>query len=122
MKKIYLLLALLTISNVALAQYGSSQKPYCSELINYAKKNYDSRDSPTVLMSSMLAKVERYKIDGASVVIAYIKKNDFDFNGTPYIFCDISDERWRAFKNEAIYGSWGESFHKYIRDYLCDCQ
>lgn len=121
MNRIYLLLVIFLIGNTALAQYGSKQKPSCNDLVTYAKNNYDSKDSPTIITSSMLAKVEGYKINGSYFVIAYIKQNDYDFYGTPYIYCGISDERWSAFKNGGLYGSWGKSFHKYIMDYTCDC-
>ncbi len=72
--------------------------------------------------SSWLVKVEYYQVDyDGGLVIAYIKKNDYDFKGKPYIFCGISSQRWSAFKTEGLYGSYGEAFHKYIMDYTCDC-
>jgi len=90
-----------------MAQYGYEQKPSCNDLVSYAKKNYDSEDSPMIISSTMLAKVERYTIDDSSLVIAYIKKDEYDLYGKLYIFCGISDERWIAFKNGGLYGSWG---------------
>lgn len=73
-------------------------------------------------MSTMLAKVEYYRLDDMGFVVAFIKSNDYDIYGKPYIFCGISLDRWDAFVNGAIYGgSWGESFHQYIRDYTCNC-
>jgi hypothetical protein len=105
-----------------MAQYGYEQKPSCNDLVSYAKKNYDSEDSPMIISSTMLAKVERYTIDDSSLVIAYIKKDEYDLYGKPYVFCGISDERWTAFKNSGLYDSWGKSFHKYIIDYTCDCE
>jgi len=122
MNKIYIALLILLTCNVTLAQYGSSKKPTCNEVISYAKKNYDSKDSPMIISSTMLAKIERYKVGSSSVVVAYIKKNDYDLYGSPYIFCGISDQRWSSFKNGGLYGSWGKSFHQYIIDYTCDCE
>jgi hypothetical protein len=91
--------------------------------MEYVKKNYDSYSNcPRAVGSTMLANVERYKLDDSSLVIAYIKKDYYDLYGKPYIFCGISDDRWTAFKNGGLQDSWGKSFHKYIIDYTCDCE
>ncbi|SDS49856.1 hypothetical protein SAMN04515667_2311 [Formosa sp. Hel1_31_208] len=98
-----------------------AQSISCQELFETVTEYY-SNDSVTCLGSTMLVKVEYYKIEGNGFVVAYIKSNAYDFNGSPYIFCGISQQRWSAFKTNGMYGgSWGESFHEYIRDYTCNC-
>lgn len=93
----------------------------CQELYEVVTENYDNRDAVNVMMSTMLTKAVYYTVDGNGFVVANIKRNDFDMQGAPYIFCGISSQRWARFKSEGMYGSWGEAFHKYIRDYICDC-
>lgn len=115
MKK--LLLCLILLLPVA----GYTQSASCSDLVSYAKSEDSYPDRVLPMGSSMLAKVEYYRVNGGGLVIAYIKKNDYDYTGTPYIFCGISSQRWAKFKSEGMFGSWGESFHAYIREYTCNC-
>ena len=98
------------------------QAQTCSELVQYAKSEDSYPDRVMPLSSSMLAKAEYYRVDGAGLVIAYIKENDYDFSGKPYIFCGISPQRWSKFKSEGMYGSYGKAFHAYIMDYTCNCR
>jgi hypothetical protein len=66
-----------------------AQDVSCSELVSYVKsKAYPT--SQSCFGSSFLAKVERYEVDGNGVVVAWIKSNDYDFTGKPYIYCGIS--------------------------------
>lgn len=98
------------------------QAQTCSELVQYAKSEDPYPDRVAPYGSSMLAKAEFYEVDGGGLVIAYIKQNDYDFSGKPYIFCGISSQRWAKFKSEGMYsGSYGKAFHAYIMDYTCDC-
>lgn len=99
----------------------SAQTASCSDLVSYARSSDSYPDKVNPYGSSMLAKAEYYEVDGGGLVIAYIKSNDYDYTGKPYIFCGISSQRWAKFKSEGMYGSWGESFHTYIMDYTCDC-
>lgn len=115
MKKLLLCLVLL------LPVAGYTQSASCSDLVSYAKLEDSYPDKVLPMGSSMLAKVEYYRVNGGGLVIAYIKKNDYDYTGTPYIFCGISSQRWAKFKSEGMFGSWGEAFHNYIREYTCDC-
>ena len=116
MKKIAILFFFLILKTPVNAQSIS-----CQELFEGVTEYYDSRDNVTTIGSSMLAKVTRFTVDGDGFVIAYIKNNDYDFQGKPYIFCGISSQRWSRFKIEGMTGSWGESFNNYIRDYTCNC-
>lgn len=97
------------------------QAQTCNELVQYAKSEDSYPDRITPINSSMLAKAEYYQVNGGGLVIAYLKSNDYDYTGRPYIFCGISSQRWAKFKSEGMFGSWGESFHAYIRDYTCNC-
>lgn len=98
-----------------------SAQASCHELVQYAKSEDSYPDRITPINSSMLAKAEYYKVNGGGLVIAYLKSNDYDFTGRPYIFCGISTQRWAKFKSEGMFGSYGKAFHEYIRDYTCDC-
>jgi len=116
--KLSLLIFILTIfSHITL----KAQSVSCQELFEIVTENYDNRDFVTPIGSSMLAKVTHYTVEGNGFVVAYIKSNQYDFTGKPYIFCGISSQRWSSFKSEGMFGSWGESFHEYIRDYTCNC-
>ncbi|WP_186990409.1 hypothetical protein [Constantimarinum furrinae] len=117
--KIYLILVfviIISISNGVIAQ-----KISCQELFRIVTENYDSKNTATCYGSSMLVKANYYRLEGMGFVVAYIKSSDYDFKGKPYIFCGISTQRWNTFKNNGMLGSWGESFHEYIRDFTCDC-
>lgn len=111
---------LITIVCLSFSFFGFSQTMSCSQLVEFAKSQDKYPNSVTTFGSSMLVKVEYYKVSGGGLVIAYIKKNDFDYSGSPYIFCGISSSRWSQFTAAGPYG-WGEAFHKYIRNYTCDC-
>jgi len=116
MKKLVILFFFLVIKTPSNAQSIS-----CQELFEIITDYHDTRDNVITIGSSMLAKATHYTVDGDGFVIAYIKSNDYDFLGKPYIFCGISSQRWSRFKIEGMTGSWGESFHNYIREYTCNC-
>jgi len=99
----------------------TAQTMSCQEVYEIVTEQYDSKDTVNCYMSTMLAKATYYQLEGMGFVVAYIKRNKFDMRGKPYIFCGISSTRWRSFKSGGMYGSWGKSFHKYIREYTCDC-
>ena len=110
-----ILVLLFVFSNTTKAQDVS-----CSELVTYVKsKAYPS--SQTCFGSSFLAKVDRYEVDGNGLVIAWIKKNEMDFTGKPYIYCGISSTTWSYFTSAGMMGSWGKAFHQYIKDNNCNC-
>lgn len=93
----------------------------CEEVYSTVINNYDYKDAASCYGSSMLAKVEYYRLDNMGFVVGYIKRSDYDFSGQPYIFCGISSYQWSRFKASGMTGSWGESFHEYIMDYTCNC-
>lgn len=100
----------------------NAQDISCSELLDIVTSKYDSKKTAHCYTSTMLIKVNYYKLDGHGFVVAYIKKNDYDFRGTPYVFCGITNSKWNSFTFDATYGgSWGKSFHKNIIDNTCNC-
>lgn len=117
MKKI-LLFVVLTFS----IRNFQSQTISCGDLAKYIVENYETKDTVQPFSSSMLVKATWYQYDGNGYVIAYLKSNDYDFQGRPYIFCGISRTRWDKFKNEGLFGSYGKAFHDYIMDYTCNCE
>ncbi|OBQ14490.1 MAG: hypothetical protein AN482_01880 [Anabaena sp. LE011-02] len=117
MKKLFIVFAILLL--VTANTY--SQKLSCQEVFDIVTSRYDLKETTTCYNSTMLVKVVYYTLDGNGYVVAYIKQNDYDFSGTPYIFCGIDNMRWMYFKIGGI-ESWGESFHEYIMDYKCNCR
>ena len=104
--------------------YKSQAKVNCDDLTKYIIEHYAEKDDLRMIVNStLLIKASWYEYDGNGFVIAYIKKNEIDFNGVPYIFCGISKNRWEAFKKEGFSNlSYGKAFHKYIMDYTCNCE
>ena len=98
-----------------------AQSVSCSELYSYVKNEGGYPSSQSCMGSSFLAKVERYEVDGNGVVVAWIKSNDYDFTGKPYIYCGISSYTWSNFTSAGIMGSWGKAFHQYIKGNNCNC-
>lgn len=98
-----------------------SQTMGCQELFEIVTTKYDTTESVSCYGSSMLVKVDYYKVGNNSFAVAYIKSNQYDFKGTPYIFCGIPSMNWSYFKYNSK-GSWGESYHHYIKDYTCNCR
>ena len=103
--------------------FTSAQSVSCEDLVEYAMSKDSYPDTVRPYDSSFLVKAEYYYVAYSSgLVIAYIKTNDWDYRGKPYIFCGISQSRWNTFKSEGMYsGSYGKAFHTYIMDYTCDC-
>lgn len=112
---------ILTILMLGTSFLIHSQNISCQELFEAVTSDYDYKDDASIVMSSMLADATYYEFANIGFVVAYIKKSDYDFSGTPYIFCGITRSRWRSFTNNGMIDSWGKSFHEYIRDYTCDC-
>ena len=98
----------------------SAQNTSCGELAQFVSKNYNRKDEVNPITSTMIKKAIWYEYDNNGFVIAYIKENDYDWNGNPYIFCGVSYDRWWKFKSEGIYDSYGKAFHKYIMNYTCN--
>ncbi len=103
-----------------------SQNISCTELLDYVESEGRSKGSVSSMSlydSSWLQEVKAYTIEGNLAVVAKIKKNAYDMYGKKYVFCGIPSSNWDAFYYGTYdYGlSYGERFHKYIMDYVCEC-
>ncbi|MFV0207939.1 hypothetical protein [Empedobacter sp. UBA1574] len=117
MKNIILLI-LFVFTPLVKAQTTSCQDVY--EFI--LDKGYKANSiNLAVYSSSMLVKVERYTYDGKNFVVGFIKQNDYDSKGAPYLFCGVSSYDWSSFQYNYL-SSAGEAFHKYIMPYKCNCR
>jgi hypothetical protein len=112
---------LILITTIIFSLSTFSQEVSCNALMDYVEKNDSYPQTVNCFNSSLLVKVKRYEVGGATVVVAYIKKNEYDFRGKPYIFCGISSYTWTKFTSDGTYNSWGKAFHKYIMDNKCNC-
>lgn len=119
MKKI-ILMALMLIS------FNSfSQEVSCKELLDFIKSkgSYVSSVGNYTMDSSWLYEVTAYSYESKYYVVAKIKENEYSYTTKSYIFCGIPYTNWSNF----YYGgyseskSYGERFHKYIKDYQCNC-
>jgi hypothetical protein len=117
MKNYILVLSIMLLS----CMNSYSQTMGCQELFETVTTNYDREESANCYGSSMLVKVDFYKVGNNNFAVAYIKSNIYDFKGRPYIFCGIPSMNWSYFKYNSK-GSWGESYYEYISDYKCNCQ
>lgn len=117
MKTIIFFLSLILVTNITY-----SQSIRCSELKEILEVKAELVTSSTCFGSTALVKAEYYTSNGEGYAIVYLKSNEYDISGKPYVFCGISNTRWNKFVSEGRYGSWGKAFNTYIRDYLCNCQ
>jgi hypothetical protein len=120
MKKILLILIACFYINISY-----SQEVGCDDLLNFIiEKGYSKGSlSSYILDSSWLYKVTAYEYEYKTYVIAEIKKNEYSYQTSTYIFCGIPNMNWRNFQYGS-YGdsnSYGERFHKYIINYKCNC-
>jgi len=99
---------------------GFAQKISCQEAYEIVLEYGENKRAITTSGSTMLTKVEKYEVDGSLFVIGWIKSNDYDYKGKPYLFCGVSRWDWNMFASEYI-SSAGEAFHKYIFPYKCNC-
>jgi len=91
MKKLYPVIILLmltfnlnsyahSVPPVSLPQQGVS----CQELIQAVKQANTYSNSVSCYSSSMLVKATYYQAENMGFVVAYIKKNQYDYYGRPY--------------------------------------
>jgi len=119
MRKIFFLLILLYV------HIGSAQEVSCENLLEFIESEGYRKGSLSsyTLNSSWLYKVTAYEYDYRIYVVAEIKRNEYSFSTNTYIFCGIPSQNWSNFRYGS-YGdsnSYGERFHKYIIDYVCNC-
>ena len=119
--KTYILLLLSLLASSSFAQEVS-----CDDLQTFIIKNGYSKAtiSSYTLDSEWLYEVKAYTYKYKTYVVAKIKPNEYSYQTKSYIFCGIPNQNWSNFQ----YGSYGDSesygqrFHKYIIDYVCDCR
>lgn len=118
MKKILVISILGLIFNIG---NSYAQNVSCNELYEIVINNHDYSTSVSCYGSSFLVKATYYECENVGFVIAYVKQNDYDYRGKPYIFCGVSLMDWSNFKASGMYGSWGKAFYKYIKPHTCNC-
>lgn len=107
----------------------------CANIMDY--NSYDSCEDLLVLIqehgnelrsvssyrldSEWLKSVSLYSYDEKLFVEAEIFDNTSRIFATSYIFCDIPEDNWNSF-SRGYSDSYGERFHKYIIDYVCNCE
>lgn len=116
---------LLSLLSLCLCNANYAQDVSCSDLAEYIKDKgyYKASLASYILNSTWLYKVTAYSYDYKVYVIAEIKKNEYSYQTSTYIFCGIPSQNWSNFQYGG-YGdsnSYGERFHKYIIDYQCSC-
>ena len=120
MKRIFTLLALCVFTFNSFSQTVS-----CNALLSFIKQNGSKKASlPSYMMnSSWLYEVTAYSYEYKIYVVAEIKKSEYSYSTSTYIFCGIPSSNWSNFQYGSYgdSGSYGERFHKYIMDYRCDC-
>jgi hypothetical protein len=108
------------------------QEITCEELTKYVEKegySFEKVNSFQLIESSWLNEVQAYlvNLDDERIifVIASIKQDKFGFSNKKYIFCNVPKKNWDFFSKPYLTfntnESYGDRFHKYIRDYECNC-
>lgn len=92
-----------------------SQSISCEDLKEEIEEEADLENSVICFWSSALVKAEYYSYDGEEFVVVYLKSNDYDFKGRPYVYCGISSIKSSKFVSEGRFGSWGKSYEAYIK-------
>ncbi len=108
------------MEKMILRKIQSANTVSCQKIYSTVTQLFDAKDYVSCIGSSVLTKVEYYLMDGVGFAIVYVKQNNYDIYGKPYIFCGVPLNNWNVFKIDGV-SSWGESYHKYIRDYKCNC-
>lgn len=106
-------------------QVNFSQEMSCDDLQDFIETNGYQKSSMSnyVLNSTWLDKVTAYDYDFNIYVVAEIKESEYSYSTRTYIFCGIPSQNWSHFQY-GDYGdsdSYGERFHKYVIDYVCNC-
>jgi hypothetical protein len=114
------LLILISIGFLIQGTHSYTQTTSCQRLYETVTKN-NTPTTVTCLGSTMLVKVEYYTYQGTGYVVGYIKSNQYDYKGSPYIFCGISSFVWSSFRSKGMTDSWGKAFHEYIMNKKCNC-
>ena len=116
----------LTIKLSNTAGKSNQNQVTCNELLSYVKSNgyVKSTIYSYKLNSKWLNKVTAYSLDNQIFVVAEIKKDEYSYSTSEYIFCSIPNTNWSSFeyKSSGDLETYGERFHKYIIDNVCNCK
>lgn len=110
------------------SSFGQNEAIKCDDLMRFIKEegtSYQNVSHITLYDSSWLYEVKSYKYKDNIFVIATIKKDDLSYRKTDYIFCNISEQRWKAFYDPYNFQdrrSYGEKFNDFIIDKVCNCE
>jgi len=107
--------SLLTIIGVVFSSFLIAQTT-CSELQKQIESSLDG-ESYTVLDSDFLTSVTGYYHQESDT---YFVVTTIDFTDT-YIYCGVSSYNWSQFRLEAFGDQVGETWHRVIKPYKCDC-
>lgn len=119
MKHIFILFLLMNVGNIV------AQDVSCEDLTAFViDKGYLKASLANyTLNSEWLYEVKAYTYEYIIYVVAKIKPNQYSYQTKTYVFCGIPSQNWTKFQYGG-YGestSYGERFHKFIIDYVCDC-
>lgn len=101
-----------------------AQNISCDQLVRSVESDasfYSEVQWAVLLSSEFLEEVKAYEYEDILFVIAKFKRQPTEIFGKKYIFCGVPPSNWRAFK-DTFGGSYGERFHQYIMDYVCNCR
>lgn len=92
----------------------------CIEAIKIIESNLITVNfiSANTLNSSWLKKVSFYEKD-KYVIAEFVNPNSIE--NKKYIYCNVSIENWKNFKNDLNGTTYGERFNEYIHYNKCDC-
>ncbi len=105
------------------SSYTYTQNVSCEQLVRSVESEttfYDDILWVNLVYSEFLEEVKAYQYKDGLFVIAKFKREPTAIFGKKYIFCGVPPSNWNAFKN-GIGDTYGKRFHKYIMDYLCNC-
>lgn len=100
-----------------------SQNVSCENLMRVVKSEasyYGEVSSITLISSEFLKEVKAYEYEETLFVIATFQPRPNEIFPRTYIYCGIPYSNWNSFKN-GWNESYGERFHQYIIDYVCNC-
>lgn len=100
----------------------------CEDLMEFIKEEgtpYQDVSHFKLYDSSWLYEVKSFKYKENLYVIAAIIEKDFPYTKNNYIFCNVSEQRWKAFYDPYNFQdtrSYGEKFNDFIIDKVCNCE
>lgn len=109
--KLFLIILILKANSVFSQDYNKLQ---------FLRQNSTYSESYNCNGSTAIEKVEYLVYNNSGYVVVYFKDSYYDSKGKPYLYCNISQERWISFVSSGKSLSWGNAFHSYIEAYKCN--